>query len=61
MADDRRRIEAPLVIVQRNFELFGKRSAYTVYASVQTIEHYLGCKQRIRTVVNDRIGIEPNR
>jgi len=28
--------------------------------SVQTTERYLGCKQRIRSVVNDRIGIEPN-
>ena len=29
--------------------------------SVQTAERYLGCKQRIRSAVNDRIGIEPNR
>jgi len=28
--------------------------------SVQTTERYLGCKQRIRSAVNDRIGIEPN-
>jgi len=28
--------------------------------SVQTTEGYLGCKQRIRSAVNDRIGIEPN-
>ena len=28
--------------------------------SVQTTELYLGCKQRIRSTVNDRIGIEPN-
>lgn len=27
--------------------------------SVQTTERYLGCKQRIRSAVNDRIGIEP--
>ena len=27
--------------------------------SVQTTERYLGCKQRIRGAVNDRIGIEP--
>ena len=26
----------------------------------QTTERYLGCKQRIRSIVNDRIGIEPN-
>ena len=25
----------------------------------QTTERYLGCKQRIRGAVNDRIGIEP--
>jgi integrase len=28
--------------------------------SVQATERYLGCKQRIRSAVNDRIGIEPN-
>jgi hypothetical protein len=27
--------------------------------SVQTTERYLGCKQRIRSAINDRIGIEP--
>src|SRR5207245_10584105 len=27
--------------------------------SVQTPERYLGCKQRIQSAVNDRIGIEP--
>jgi hypothetical protein len=30
------------------------------HVSVQTAEKYLGCKQRLRNVVNDRIGIEPN-
>ena len=30
------------------------------HASEQTTERYLGCKQRIRSAVNDRIGIEPN-
>jgi integrase len=30
------------------------------HVSVQTAERYLGCKQRIRSAVNDRIGIEPN-
>ncbi len=29
------------------------------HVSVQTTEKYLGCKQRIRNAVNDRIGIEP--
>jgi site-specific recombinase XerD len=29
------------------------------YLSVQTTERYLGCKQRLREAVNDRIGIEP--
>ena len=29
------------------------------HISVQTTERYLGCKQRIRSAVNDRIGIEP--
>ena len=28
--------------------------------SVQTTERYFGCKQRIRSAVNDRIGIGPN-
>jgi hypothetical protein len=27
---------------------------------VQTTERYLGSKQRIRSAVNDRIGVEPN-
>ena len=30
------------------------------HISVQTTEKYLGCKQRIRNAVNDRIGIEPS-
>ena len=30
------------------------------HVSVQTTERYLGCKQRIRSAVNDRIGIEPD-
>jgi len=29
------------------------------HVSVQTTEKYLGCKQRFRGAVNDRIGIEP--
>ena len=29
------------------------------HASVQTTERYLGCKQRFREAVNDRLGIEP--
>ena len=29
------------------------------HVSVQTTERYLGCKQRIQSAVNDRIGIEP--
>jgi site-specific recombinase XerD len=29
------------------------------HVSVQTTERYLGCKQRIRGAVNDRIGLEP--
>jgi integrase len=29
------------------------------HVSVQTTERYLGSKQRIRSAVNDRIGIEP--
>ena len=30
------------------------------HVSAQTTERYLGCKRRIRSAVNDRIGIEPN-
>ena len=30
------------------------------HVSVQTTEKYLGCKQRLRNAVNDRIGIEPS-
>jgi site-specific recombinase XerD len=29
------------------------------HVSIQTTERYLGCQQRIRQAVNDRIGIEP--
>lgn len=29
------------------------------HVSIQTTERYLGCKQRIRSAVNDHIGIEP--
>jgi len=29
------------------------------HVSVQTTEKYLGCKQRLREAVNDKIGIEP--
>ena len=30
------------------------------HVSVQTTERYLGCKQRFRNAVNDRIGLEPD-
>jgi integrase len=30
------------------------------HVSVQTTERYLGCKQRLRNAVNDRIGLEPS-
>ena len=29
------------------------------HVSIQTTERYLGCKQRIRSAVNDCIGLEP--
>jgi integrase len=29
------------------------------HVSVQTTERYIGCKQRLRIAVNDRLGIEP--
>jgi site-specific recombinase XerD len=31
------------------------------HVSIQTTERYLGSKQRIRSAVNDQIGIEPGR
>jgi len=29
------------------------------HVSIQTTERYLGCKQKLRCAVNDRVGIEP--
>jgi hypothetical protein len=29
------------------------------YVSIQTTEQYLGCKQKLRYAVNDKMGIEP--
>ena len=29
------------------------------HVSIQTTEGYLGCKQKLRCAVNDRMGIEP--
>ena len=29
------------------------------HVSIQTMERYLGCKQKLRFAVNDRMGIEP--
>jgi integrase len=30
------------------------------HVSIQTTERYLECKQKLRTAVNDRLGIEPD-
>jgi len=30
------------------------------HVSIQTTERYVGCKQRLRCAVNDRLGIEPD-
>jgi len=30
------------------------------HVSVETAKRYLGCKQRLRDAVHDRIGIEPD-
>src|SRR5207248_11541477 len=30
------------------------------HVSIQTTERYLGCKQKLRIPVNDRMGIEPD-
>lgn len=29
------------------------------HVSIQTTERYLGCKQKLRFAVNDKIGLEP--
>ncbi|HLJ17725.1 MAG TPA: site-specific integrase [Bryobacteraceae bacterium] len=29
------------------------------HVSIEATEHYLGCKQKLRVAVNDKIGIEP--
>jgi site-specific recombinase XerD len=31
------------------------------HVSIQTMERYLGCKQKLRVAVNDTLGIEPER
>jgi len=31
------------------------------HVSIQTTERYLGCKQKLRDAVDDRMGIEPGR
>ena len=38
---------------------WNRSSFYWCHVSAQTAEGYLGCKQRLRGAVNDRIGIEP--
>ena len=30
------------------------------HVSIQTTERYLECKQKLRSAVNDRLGIEPD-
>lgn len=30
------------------------------HVSIQTTERYLGCKQKLRVAVNDRLGNEPD-
>jgi integrase len=35
-------------------------SSSSGHVSVQTTERYLGCKQKLRCAVNDRLGIEPD-
>jgi len=30
------------------------------HVSIQTTERYLGCKQKLRIAVDDRLGIEPD-
>jgi integrase len=30
------------------------------HVSIKTTERYLGCKQKLRDAVNDRLGIEPD-
>jgi hypothetical protein len=40
--------------------MWTRTKAKAGHVSVQTAERYLGCKKRIRSAVNDRIGIEPS-
>jgi hypothetical protein len=43
------------------FGRFAARDQFLLgHVSVQTTERYLGCKQRFRNAVNDRIGLEPD-
>ena len=37
-----------------------KSSSCLRHVSIQTTERYLGCKQKLRVAVNDRLGIEPD-
>jgi hypothetical protein len=30
------------------------------HVSIQTTERYLGCRQKLRCAVNDKIGLEPD-
>ena len=30
------------------------------HVSIQTTERYLGCKQKLRQAVNDRLGLDPD-
>jgi hypothetical protein len=41
--------------------LADRRERMLGHVSVQTTEKYLGCKQRLKGAVNDRIGIEPEK
>jgi hypothetical protein len=34
-------------------------SRSSFFSGMQTTERYIGCKQRLRVAVNDRLGIEP--
>jgi hypothetical protein len=46
--------------VALTIEPFGLNFIGFLYRSIQTTERYLGCKQKLRVAVNDRLGIEPD-
>ena len=51
-----------LAVVPRTHPMFGDDQIQFLlgHVSIQTTERYLGRKQKLRDVVNDRLGVEPH-